>query len=210
MYIVDTYTEPSSIEGKGFFAKEFIPKGVVVYFYGDSDRFYSKGELKSLTDKEKELLFKYGVEDEFGNWNLTETGLEAIEANHSCDANILSLFVDGIYCDIAVKDIQEDEEITIDYGMFYSSYSWQMNCNCKSSICRKVAGSGISIDSKTKDLWYSRINESVRHIFEVNQPLFSLDNDKARVLTKAIKGKLNPRVFSYTKFTLISRDNKGA
>jgi hypothetical protein len=85
-----------------------------------------------------------------------------------------------------------------------------MKCNCKSSICRKVAGSGISIDSKTKDLWYSRINEAVKHISEVNQPLFSLENDKARMLTRAIKGKLNQRVFSYTKFALISRDNNGA
>lgn len=210
MYLVDTYIKPSSIEGKGFFAKEFIPKGVVVYFYGDLDRFYSKGELRSLSDKEKKLLFKYGVEDEFGNWNMTETGLDAIEANHSCDANILSLYVDGIYCDIAVKDIQEDEEITIDYGMFYSSYSWQMKCNCKSSICRKVAGSGIFINSNTKDLWYSRINEAVKHIFEVNQPLFSLENNNARRLTESIKGKLNPRVFSYTKFILISRNNNVA
>jgi len=46
------------------------------------------------------------------------------DANHSCDANILSLFVDGIYCDIAARDIQAGEEVTIDYGLFYSSFQW--------------------------------------------------------------------------------------
>jgi uncharacterized protein len=210
MYLIIFYTRQSAIEGRGLFAAKFIPKGTIVYFYSCTDQFYSKEKLESLSEEEKQRLFRYGVEDEFGNWNMTETGPDIVEANHSCDANILSLFVDGLYCDIAIRDIYEDEEITIDYGMFYSSYPWQIECKCDSPICRKIIGSGIPIASDIKNLWHSRLTEAAKYIFNVKQPLFSIDNGRAKILAQAIMGKQHPRIFSYTKFSMISDDNNGA
>ena len=207
MYLIKIHSSQSIIEGNGLSAGEFIPKGTIVYFHSSADRFYSKGELRWLSEEEKQSLFKYGVEDEYGNWNMTETGQCVVEANHSCDANILPLFVDGIYCDIAIRDIHESEEITIDYGLFYSSYPWHLECKCNSPLCRKIIGFGIPIDSKTIDLWHLRISEAVKHIFSVRQPLLSIDNIESTSLAQAIKEKRNPTVFPYIKFSLISENS---
>ena len=123
----------------------------------------------------------------------------------SCDANILSLFIDGIYCDIAVKDIYAGDEITIDYGLFYSSFSWSMECKCHSAICRKIVGSGLSVDSKhaiamaITHLRCSKQNPSFRA-----KPIFSSQEVSARALTLTLKSKRNAKVFPYIKFSLIS------
>jgi hypothetical protein len=210
MYLVKTYRRQSEIEGKGIFARQSIPKGTIVFIYGQTEKLYTKEDLQSLPEEERErrlkLIFEYGVEDEHGNWNVTEGGPDVGDINHSCNANILSLFVDGIYCDIAVRDIQKDEEITIDYGMFYSSFPWTMECRCSSPLCRKTVGSGIPVDPRTRDMWHSRISEATKHIFEVDQPLFTTENEAARRLSLAVKEKRNknPRIFPYLKFSLIS------
>jgi SET domain-containing protein len=201
MYTIEFYKNESLIDGKGIFAGEFIPKGTIVYYYGSDDTYLSKNELQFLSEEKREQLFKYGVEDESGNWLVTDG-----DANHSCDANILSLFIDSQYCDIAVKDIHAGEEITIDYGLFYSSFPWNMTCKCHSSLCRKIVGSGIPVDTETQELWHSRISEAAGSIFDVKQKLFFIEDERAKALTASIKSKINPRIFPYTKFSLISTD----
>ncbi|HUI40027.1 MAG TPA: SET domain-containing protein [Methanothrix sp.] len=199
MYIVRILKAKSKIEGYGVFAGEYIPKGTIVFFYGKGDSFVPKERFQSSSEDEKELFYKYGVEDEAGNWLVKEDDI-----NHSCDSNILSLFVDGIYCDIAVKDINPGEEMTIDYGLFYSSFPWSEECRCNSPICRKIFGSGWGVNRETQDMWHSRILEAVARIFEVKQNLFSLEDENARALTTAMKSKRNPKIFPYVKFSLIS------
>jgi hypothetical protein len=199
MYLYKIYKDFSCIEGEGIFAREAISQGTIVFYCSTYDNYLSKNEFQSLSREKKDRLFKYGVEDESGNWIITDG-----DANHSCDANILSLFVDGHYCDIAVKDIQIGEEITIDYGLFYSSFPWTMECKCNSHNCRGVVGSGLSVDFRTQELWHLKISEAVNRIFEVKQTLFSIDDERARALTLVIKSKQNPKIFPYIKFSLIS------
>ena len=90
MYLPKIYKDQSSIEGLGLFAGEPIPRGTIVFYYSSDDLYVSKKEFPNLPDCQKEKLYKFGVEDEFGNWIAAEG-----DANHSCDANILSMFVDG-------------------------------------------------------------------------------------------------------------------
>jgi hypothetical protein len=201
MYIVKTRIQKSCIEGDGTFAGEFIPKGTIVYFYSTDEIFISQNEFLLLSEAKRDTILKYGVQDEAGNWVDGEDKL-----NHSCDANILSIFIDGIYCDIAVKDIYEGEEITIDYGLFYSSSPYNKECNCNTSICRKIVTSGLPTDIQTQERWHSRISEAISHIHEVKQNLFFLEDEKAKALTSALKTKLNPKIFPYTKFSLISEE----
>jgi len=118
MYLVKIYKDSSKIDGMGIFAGEFVPKGTIIYYHSSEDNHLLKTEFLSLSDEEKERIYKFGVEDEGGNWVVTDG-----DANHSCDANILSLFVDGIYCDIAARDIQAGEEVTIDYGLFIARFN---------------------------------------------------------------------------------------
>ena len=201
MYLPKIYKDHSSIEGIGLFAGEPIPKGTIVFYYSSDDVYVSKREFPNLPDCQKEKLYKFGVEDEFGNWIAAEG-----DANHSCDANILSMFVDGRYCDIAVKDIREGEEITIDYGLFYSSFPWKISCRCGSPNCRKIVGSGIAVDCRTEKLWSSRISDAAALILHVKQPLFMRDDEPAREMTAALRSRPSPKIFGYLKFSLITSD----
>lgn len=199
MYLPKISENISCIEGDGIFAGEPIPKGTIVFYYSHSDVYVSKKEFQLLSNLEKQQIYKFGVEDEYGNWIVTEG-----DANHSCDANILSIFVDGLYCDIAVKDIQIDEEITIDYSLFYSSFPWKMICRCHSCNCRGIVGSGIAVDSQTQELWHSRISEAAGRIHHVRQALFSREDESARALTLALRSRHSPMIFPYIKFSLIA------
>lgn len=199
MYLPKIYKNNSYIDGEGIFAGELIPKGTLVFYYSSNDVYVSKKEFQCLSNSKKQQIYKFGVEDEYGRWIVTDG-----DANHSCDANILSMFVDGLYCDIAVKDIQIGEEITIDYGLFYSSFPWKMTCRCNSCNCRGIVGSGIAIDSQTQELWHSRISGAAERILLVRQALFSREDEAARALTFAIRSRSCPKIFPYIKFSLIS------
>ena len=199
MYLPKISENISCIEGDGIFAGEPIPKGTIVFYYSHSDVYVSKKEFQHISNFEKQQIYKFGVEDEYGNWIVTEG-----DANHSCDANILSIFVDGLYCDIAVKDIQIDEEITIDYSLFYSSFPWKMICRCHSCNCRGIVGSGIAVDSQTQELWHSRISEAAGRIHHVRQALFSREDESARALTLALRSRHSPMIYPYIKFSLIA------
>ena len=198
MYLPTIYKNRSIIDGEGIFAGEPISKGTIAFYYSSEDVYVSKKEFQSISNFKKNQIYKFGVEDEYGNWIVTDG-----DANHSCDANILSIFVDGLYCDIAVKDIQIHEEITIDYGLFYSSFPWKMTCRCHSSNCRGIVGSGFSIDSQTQELWHSRISEAAGRIHQVRQALFSREDERARELTLALRSRNSPKIFPYVKFSLI-------
>jgi len=198
VYLPKIYKNNSCIDGEGIFAGELISKGTIVFYYSINDVYVSKKEFQCSSNFEKQQIYKFGVEDEYGNWIVTEG-----DANHSCDANILSLFVDGLYCDIAVKDIHIGEEITIDYGLFYSSFPWKMTCRCHSRNCRGIVGSGIAIDSQTQELWHSRISEAAGQILHVRQALFTREDESARALAFALRSRHCPMIFPYIKFSLI-------
>ena len=202
MYVVKTGIHQSGIEGDGIFAGEFIPLGTIVYFFDDKNISVSSAELSFLPEKEKNKIIKYGVQDEAGNWMLGE-GAEKL--NPSCDANVLSLFVDDIYCEIAIRDILEGEEITADYGLFFSSFPYRMECSCNSSICRRRVSPGEQIDIQTQRMWHQRISEASSRIFDVKQNLFSTEDETARRLTSAIKSKHSSKILPYIKFSLISQ-----
>lgn len=57
--------------------------------------------------------------------------------NHSCTPNAFALENEII----AFRQIEEGEEITIDYSTTTSDKFWHMDCACKSDKCRKVVKS---------------------------------------------------------------------
>jgi len=63
--------------------------------------------------------------------------------NHSCDP---TAGIRGKNTLVAIRDIEEDEEITYDYSATVgTNNAWGMKCLCGSPRCRKVIGNVLSI-----------------------------------------------------------------
>ncbi len=203
MYLVELDIKESSIAGKGYFAKQDIPLGTIIYFYATEDLRYSREQYLSMNIEEKKNLEDNGVENEFGDWVLTAGGPYT---NHSCNSNILPLFIQGKYVSIVVKDIKKGDEVTTDYSQFFSSYRWSIDCGCGCTNCRKSIGFGYDIDSKTEDMWSTRIYSAVQKIFEVDQPIFS-NTDKYAIeianILNSLKSNGQVSVGKQIKFSLI-------
>ena len=54
--------------------------------------------------------------------------------NHSCEPNLG--FVDGTLVHIALRDIEEGEELLWDYSTSMNEPGWSLPCYCGSSQCR--------------------------------------------------------------------------
>ena len=55
--------------------------------------------------------------------------------NHSCNP---SVGIKGKITLVALRDMKEGDEITIDYSTIEGDPLWKMNCACKSANCRKL------------------------------------------------------------------------
>ncbi len=104
MYLIKTKILQSSAGGYHCFADEDVPKGTIVFIFGEKDIRYSKEDFKRLSKKQKDRLIEFAVEDEFGNWYAPSTN---IYPRHSCRPSIMPLFIGGHYADIAVRDIKK-------------------------------------------------------------------------------------------------------
>jgi len=204
MYLIKTKILQSPIEGKGYFVDGDVPKGTIVYFYGEDDKRYSKEDFEKLVKKDKDRLIEFAVEDEFGNWVETSTGPYT---NHSCDPNIMPLFIGGYYTNIAVKDIKSDNEITLDYSQFFSSTKWAMVCKCGSSRCRKTVGFGSDPDLELEKFWQSRVSSALKSFSKVSQPIFQSKDKYAIKITKILKSLENPILGKYVKFSIIESES---
>lgn len=113
--------KPSPINGIGVFALRFIPKGCRDMFSrpGAADEYIevSKKEIENLPAYAKHLIETYCLFDA-ENYFVPADGFKKMDLvnflNHSNNPNIISID-DGNYFE-AIKDIQEGEELLVDYG----------------------------------------------------------------------------------------------
>ena len=132
----------SAIEGKGLFARESFKK--------DEEAWISKGqkpvEEKIYTDDEFRRFTEWCLANG-KQWDAVALGGGRHRAaiadrdnhpenygNHSCDPNT---GLDQAGRRVALRDIERDEELTIDYAQF-SAKDWSMNCSCGAQCCSKV------------------------------------------------------------------------
>lgn len=103
----------SDLKGYGLFATRPIPKGTVTFVQDGLDIVISSEQLSGVDPKLQDYVEKYSYEDFLGNrvisWDLGKY------MNHDDDANTLST---GYGFEIAVRDIEEGEEVTDDYRIF--------------------------------------------------------------------------------------------
>jgi SET domain-containing protein len=100
----------SKTHGLGLFSKKFIPKGFV----------FGAGLI------DKSLAGEYEAKDLHGAHDKKYKGLNVFQVggsryiNHSLDPNVRYQVKDKMSIAIAIKDIKEGEEITLNYFEFFS------------------------------------------------------------------------------------------
>jgi len=195
MYVVRTIVRESRIEGNGRFADQAIPTGTIVYLYGHGEDFVPVERVGC----DRETVMRCGIQNEAGEWLVTDDPI-----NHACNSNLMPVFVDGIYFDVAVRDIEAGEEILLDYRMLYSSFERNEPCRCHTKGCARHILGGVNPTMDVPGKWFLNLSQAVKRIFDVPQPLFESEDPNAIRLTAALKALREPHLFRYVKHTLVS------
>ncbi len=127
----------SPIAGYGIYAAQDLQKGELV-FKGEerSQRLVTLRHVQQHWNAEDQLLFRkyaYPVSGSvFLLWD-TDPG-EWAPQNHSCNANTA---YDGLNV-IALREIQQGEELTLDYSAFLDEHMEPFACSCGATNCRRM------------------------------------------------------------------------
>jgi len=122
---MDIVIKKSKIAGKGVFATRDFKKGEIVIFWDISHQISQENAKTASKEKQKYLAHINGkiiVQQEPAKY-----------VNHSCDPNTNT----KNFCDVAIKDIKNGEEITSDYSSDLENNE-TMICTCGSKNCKKI------------------------------------------------------------------------
>lgn len=127
----------NSIAGYGIYARRLIKKGETLYSGEERlTRIVSKAYVDQHWDEHDKLKFRqYAYPlggDTYAIWD--EEPHEWSPQNHSCAANCA---MEGLNM-IAARDIQQNEELTLDYAYFLDKTMEPFECNCGAVNCRKT------------------------------------------------------------------------
>lgn len=123
------YMAPSTIQGKGLFAREVIPAGTDIVEYDgprlprrEGDRLAAEGNAYIFA------LDRTACIDGSVPWNLGRY------ANHSCAPNAKTVKINGRIWLRAATTILRGQEITYDYGYAFKGYE-NNPCSCGAPSC---------------------------------------------------------------------------
>lgn len=117
LYVVEVRVATNPEMGLGLFAKENISANSVVWkYYEGIDIRFPVENLKQLNHAQREFFKKYGwIEKSEDGKSLVCSNADLTNfINHSSSPNISNSGVSSV----AIRDIQVDEEIFIDYNSF--------------------------------------------------------------------------------------------
>jgi hypothetical protein len=166
--------------GCGVFAKKNIPKGTIIYIRDPLEITLNTQQVAALDADYREAIARYCYVDKHGNWILSWDHSKYV--NHRCDCNALCT---AYGFEIAVRDIQEGEEITDEYGLFNIAEEIAIDCGCVN--CRtKLRPSDID---EYYPAWDARIFSAFQHIRTVQQPLWMfMDTETRNATQRCIQG----------------------
>ncbi len=117
MLLVKTKLDKSPIEGIGCFTEEFIPKGTPVWKFQDGfDLKIHTSDIEKLSEAGKVQFLKYAYKTKGDIYVLCFD--DARFFNHADNPNLTEIDDGNEGINIAVKDIQNGEELTCDYKFF--------------------------------------------------------------------------------------------
>ena len=137
----------NAIAGYGIYAAQPIEKNEIIFEgEGKAQRLITRKQVEqNWLDNDQEVFrrYAYPVSSEvFLLWDLDPA--EWAPQNHSCNPNTA---YDGLNV-VALKHIQQGEELTLDYAHFLDEHMEPFTCNCKDANCRLLI-SGIPGNSIT-------------------------------------------------------------
>lgn len=166
--------------GQGVIATKKIPKGTVVWVRDSLDIVVRGDQRALLVDELLPLLDRLGYQDHEGNWTLCWDNAKYV--NHSCNPVMRGIGPDAM---IAIRDIQEGEELTCDYAE--CNLAQDLVCKCGSNKCRKtITGDDLV---HLHRIWQVAVQRAVLYANQVQQPLLSVALDPLR-LTRILAGDL--------------------
>jgi uncharacterized protein len=125
MLLVKTKIETSKIHGIGLFADEFIPKGTLVQKFAPGfDLIILESELQKLSEPARLQFLKYAYKNKRGEYILCFDDTRFL--NHSDNPNLISNDP-GDEIDVAARDIQRGEELTVNYREFDADVEYKMS-----------------------------------------------------------------------------------
>lgn len=150
--------------GYGVFATSFIAAGTLVYVQDALDIVLPPHSPLLQDKNHRPLIDKYAVlEPPHGRrvlcWDIAKY------VNHCCHCNVIST---GYGFEIALRDIQPDEEITDEYALF--NLNWDLTLICRHEDCRGQL--------RLQDLdhacaqWDAQIQAALTRVSDVPQPLW--------------------------------------
>lgn len=148
--------------GYGIFATELIPKGTITYVTDPLEIEIKESELQKYPIEILQQIEKYSYRNEQGtrivSWDFAKY------INHCCQCNSMST---AYGFEIALRDIQTDEQITDEYGLMNPTEDMTLSCNVPT--CRKKL-SPKDID-KYYPQWDQQVQEALQFFNQVDQPL---------------------------------------
>lgn len=110
--------------GKGVFAKVALMKG---------DRIFRFGGIRISLDESIALGEDESYSVQIGLKEYLQPFSPGMYVNHSCEPNC---GLTGAMFLIALRDIQIGEELFFDYSTTMLERRWEMQCNCRTTVCR--------------------------------------------------------------------------
>ncbi|WP_373058524.1 SET domain-containing protein [Zunongwangia sp. H14] len=150
--------------GYGVVALKRLPKGTITWVQDELDQIYTPAEVEKMSEFAKQMIDKYTFRNNKGNFVLCWDTSKYV--NHSFRSNCLSTAYDF---EIAVRDIQEGEELTDDYG--YLNVTEAFEAKDEHTERKVVYPNDLE---KFHPQWDEQLQEAFEHIKNVSQPLQSL------------------------------------
>jgi hypothetical protein len=117
----------SKIAGKGLFAQRSIKKGEVL--------FCVEGPIIQYAVQSDYRIGQNWLQIRENVWQIPPRGHVWNFINHSCEPNCGMKRGNAV---VAMRDIRNDEELTIDYSTIEGGRRWHMHCKCGLASCRKL------------------------------------------------------------------------
>jgi hypothetical protein len=131
MGLLEVRTAPG--KGRGVYAGQAYGKGLeVLQFEGQVVR---RSEIPDPLPPEDDHFLQFGPDSYLG----PSGGIDDL-VNHACDPNCAVLITPGRVSLVAIRTIEDGEEVTFDYSLtsLEPPDQWRLDCRCGSAGCRRV------------------------------------------------------------------------